>query len=392
MSILDLFFNDHSLCLIATANFSVINAVFTVFPPMKTSIFVRMVAAFLLLFSASSLGAEQIYATNGTAITRFNTNEPRIVATVPVTGMQSGETLVSIDLRPSTNELFGIGNMSLLYSINATTGVATQVGSGGAFTLNGTTFGMDFNPVADRIRVVSNAEQNMRLNPNIGTLAAMDTDLTPAGNTVEVAYENNFVGANLTTLYAIDSVTGQLEMIGGTNGTPSANAGAVTAIGSLGLGTNLNGNIGFDITGVRNKAFATITVDGQSRLYSINLITGGATNLGVIGSGTTSYLGMTAGPALPLPADKAPKVRISGKSDRKTTQTSIKLSGTSSDDFAVTKVEYRIGSGKFLKAKGTTTWSVTIKLTKAVTRVYVRATDDIKQVSAVASVIIRKGH
>jgi hypothetical protein len=91
-------------------------------------------------------------------------------------------------------------------------------------------------------------------------------------------------------------------MIGGVNGVPSPNGGAITTVGSLGLGTNLNENIGFDISGLSGVAFASITTGGLSRLYTINLATGAATLAGTIGTGSTSFSGITAATAVPEPS------------------------------------------------------------------------------------------
>ena len=85
----------------------------------------------------------------------------------------------------------------------------------------------------------------------------------------------------------------------------SPNGGLVTLVGSLGLGTNLNANIGFDISGLTGIAYATITTGAAapvSSLYTINLSTGVATSLGTIGTGTTSYSGLTAATAVPEPS------------------------------------------------------------------------------------------
>ena len=40
--------------------------------------------------------------------------------------------------------------------------------------LDGTEFGVDFNPQVDRLRVVSNSGQNLRLHPDTGAVAAVD--------------------------------------------------------------------------------------------------------------------------------------------------------------------------------------------------------------------------
>jgi hypothetical protein len=264
---------------------------------MKAHLRPLLLSALLICFAAIPARAELMYATNGSTIVRFDTLSLGTTTTVAFSGLQVGETIVGFDIRPANGLLYGVGSSNRLYIINPTTGATTQVGTAGMFSLNGTAFGTDFNPLVDRIRQVSNTEQNIRLNPNDGTLTATDTALNPAGNVVAVAYSNNFVGAGSTTLYAIDSASGTLGIITNPNG-----GGPITTVGSLGLGTNLNENIGFDISGVSGIGFASITTGGISRLYSINLTTGAATLMGAIGSGTTPYLGLTAATAVPEPS------------------------------------------------------------------------------------------
>jgi Domain of unknown function (DUF4394) len=107
-------------------------------------------------------------ATNGANLTRFDSGALGTTTTVAVTGLQGGETLVGIDYRPADGQIYGIGSTSRIYQLNILTGAATQVGTAGRFTLNGTAWGTDVNPLTDRIRSVSNAEQNLRLNPPMG--------------------------------------------------------------------------------------------------------------------------------------------------------------------------------------------------------------------------------
>jgi hypothetical protein len=258
----------------------------------------RLVLAILACLGAtvftSSAEAIPVVATNGTSLSRFDTGALGTVTSVPVTGLQGGETLVGIDYRPADAQIYGIGSTSRIYRLNILTGAATQIGMAGQFTLNGTAFGTDVNPLADRMRLVSNTEQNLRLNPADGTLTQTDTALNPAGNVVAAAYSNNFAGASATTLYDIDSAAGTLL----TQNPP--NNGTLVTVGSLGLGTNLNEAIGFDIAGENGIAYATITTGGISRLYTVNLATGAVTlsssNGGAIGTGTTPFLGVTATP------------------------------------------------------------------------------------------------
>src|SRR5688572_3482550 len=66
------------------------------------------------------------YALAGSNLLTFDTATPgTIAASVPVTGLQSGESLLGIDSRPTTGELFGLGSADRLYTINPATGTAT---------------------------------------------------------------------------------------------------------------------------------------------------------------------------------------------------------------------------------------------------------------------------
>jgi len=217
----------------------------------------------------------------------FNLGSQSTAAPLAITGLQAGENILGIDFRPATGQLFALGSSSRLYTINLATGAATQVGSAGAFTLSGTNFGFDFNPAVDRIRVVSDTGQNLRLNPKDGTLAGTDTVLSPATTGITAsAYTNNFAGTATTTLYVIDTTNDTLFIQGGINGTPSPNGGVLTAVGPLGVdATAVNG---FDI-GSNGIAYAALTGavgTGTSSLYTINLATGAATVIpGLIGNG-----------------------------------------------------------------------------------------------------------
>jgi hypothetical protein len=256
-----------------------------------------------ILLTCTRAHAELLYATSGNDLARFDSGATGVVTSVPVTGLQAGESLVGVDVRPANQLLYGIGSSSRLYTINPLTGAATPVGAAGAFTLNGTSFGIDFNPVVDRLRVVGNTGQNLRLNPDTGALAATDTAINPGGVVAAgLAYSSNGVGATTTTLYLVDSAGGTLSTLGGVGGSPSPNGGTVTPVGSLGLGTSIDPRVGFDITGASDTAYASILTGGTDKLYRINLSTGAATLVGTIGTGTTVYSGLTAAAAVPEPA------------------------------------------------------------------------------------------
>jgi hypothetical protein len=179
-----------------------------------------------------------------------------------------GESILGIDMRPATGQLFALGSTSRLYTVNTASGAATIVGAG-PFTpaLIGTSFGFDFNPTVDRIRVVSNTGQNLRLNPITGTVAATDMNLNPGMPAVDaVAYTNNFPGATTTVLYDIDDASNNLSMQN------PPNNGELVAVGPLGV--NIGAANGFDIGGASGNGYAIFSSGGSTKLYAVNLITG----------------------------------------------------------------------------------------------------------------------
>lgn len=227
--------------------------------------------------------------TTANDLIQFNSRRPGVILrSVAITGLQGGENVVGIDVRPATGQLFALGSTSRIYRIDPFTGTATQIGAAGAFTLSGTNFGFDFNPVVDRIRVASDTDQNLRLNPNDGTLTATDGTLAYAAgdpnagqnpNVVGSGYTNSFGGTGSTTLYDIDS---NLDILVTQN---PPNNGTLNTVGSLGV--NITAEAGFDIASSNNTALAAFQVTGSttSALYTVSLTTGTASVLGPIGGG-----------------------------------------------------------------------------------------------------------
>lgn len=246
--------------------------------------------------SKGRVGRETVFAlTTTNRLVSFNSSTPgTIINTVSITGLQAGESLVGIDFRPATRVLFAVSNMGRIYTINTSTGLATQVGMQ-PVNLTGANFGLDFNPSPDRIRIVSNTGQDLRLNPNDGTIAGTDTPLAYAmgdpnngrtPNAFASAYTNNFagVGATATTLYNIDADLDVLVTQGSLNSAPiSPNSGQLFTVGALGI--NVTNVGGMDISDVNGTAFAAFTLNGEmmSKLYNINLATGATTLVGNIG-------------------------------------------------------------------------------------------------------------
>jgi hypothetical protein len=190
--------------------------------------------------------------------------------------------LRGIDFRPATGDLYGVGSDSVVYRVNPRTGIA--VAEGPAFTpaLSGNSFGVDFNPTVDKIRVVSDAGQNLRLNVDEGTVLSQDQNINPGmPQVVGSAYTNSSFTATkpaATTLYAVDAASDRLFVQN------PPNNGTLTMGQRLGI--DVGPNAGFDIAGADNVGFLTNAASRRgTTLYTVDLQTGKTRSLGRVGGG-----------------------------------------------------------------------------------------------------------
>lgn len=212
--------------------------------------------------------------TSNNELVSFNANNPKNFSSkVSVTGVVSGEKLMSIDFRPATGELYALSNASKLYIINTSSASARVVGST-AFSpaLAGTIASIDFNPTVDRIRLVSNTGQNLRLQPETGAVAATDMNINGGGtpSVAGIAYTNSKSGASSTVLYDIDMASGKLFK------QDPPNNGTLVEVGSL--GTTFTGQAAFDIKYDNSTALLAV----NNNLHTIDLTNGKATNIGML--------------------------------------------------------------------------------------------------------------
>jgi hypothetical protein len=254
-------------------------------------------AALAGLLAANSAQAELIYALNesGTNIFQFDsTNTGKVITGKFLTGLAANEQLLTIDVRPGTGAIYGVGSFGNLYTVNAGTGALSLVAPITGGSVDGTNFGSDFNPLSsgfsasgDTLQFTSDSGVNWRINPITGVATVQSTLAFGAGDThaggnvnvVGLAYTNNFAGATSTQLFGLDSGFDALVSLA----TPSN--GSITTVGALGI--NVTDLAGFDISGSSGTAFAALqtTTSGISNLYTINLATGTATLVGQIGGG-----------------------------------------------------------------------------------------------------------
>ena len=282
---------------------------------------VAPVAALALLASVSvptivqgQAAPNMVAITANGQIVRFNGTAPGTIAsTTAITGLQGGETIVGADFRPANGRLYAVASTGRIYTVDPTSGAATQSGSA-ALSLTGAAFGVDFNPVPDRLRVVSDADQNLRINVDTvetttdGTLKYAPADANASANPMIVAagYTNSMAGATATTLFVIDSGLDTLAR------QDPPNEGVLNTIGKLGV--DVTEAAGFDIQADGNRAFAALTTAGGagSELYSIDLNSGTATRVGPIGSGL-QVRSLAAMPSMAPAAQPSPAAKPAGQ-------------------------------------------------------------------------------
>lgn len=255
--------------------------------------------------SEGPLRKETVFAVNDAAeLLKVNAGQPRrVLDRKPVLGLTPGDRLVGLDFRVARGVLYALSASGRLYTLDTGSGKLSPVGSGAPVSLAApgatpgsvATVGFNFNPAADRIRVVSDQGLNLRLHPDTGAVAA--TDPAPAysvgdvragqaARLVAAAYTYNKSNDKLTTNYAIDRAAGTLVLQGSKEGVQpvvSPNTGQLSTVGALGTGPVEAA--AFDISDLGNQALAALRQAGRTRLYTLDLGSGHATLLGTVADG-----------------------------------------------------------------------------------------------------------
>ncbi|MGH3915092.1 MAG: DUF4394 domain-containing protein [Pseudonocardiaceae bacterium] len=236
-------------------------------------------------------------------LVHFDTGRPGNAAgEVKVSGLTADTALIGIDYRVQNNLLYGVGNQGGIYTLDPNNGAAVKV-SQLSVALDGQFFGVDFNPPANRLRVISDTGQNLRHNiddnsPNaapapgntaedkrLTTPTSTDTTTVTSGVTAAGYTNNDLIPTTATTLFDINTTNDTLVLQSPANAGTLAPSGQLTVDAGTDAGLDIYSVLDESGTTVDNRAFATLQAGGRYALYDVNLLTGKATSCGEFHSG-----------------------------------------------------------------------------------------------------------
>jgi hypothetical protein len=198
----------------------------------------------------------------------------KVQRTVKVTG--AGK-LVGIDVRPADGMLYGVAEDGAVVTIDVQSGKATAKSKLETMLAPGTMATVDFNPVADRLRIIGSDGTNLRANVDDGKVTKdgaikfAESDAMK-GKTAKVtagAYTNSVKGAKETVLFDIDASGALVRQA-------PPNDGVINTIGQLGMPAE---RVAFDIVADASGGNTAYLMAGPT-LYKVDLASGKATEAG----------------------------------------------------------------------------------------------------------------
>ncbi len=251
---------------------------------MRSTTLAKSIAATLVAGAVSIAGAQSASAAtlaglkDGKSIVWIDTDQKKVTGSV---ALADNATLVGIDVRPADGKLYGVTPDGVIVTIDAKTGKWEKKSQLSEKLPAGATISVDFNPVADRMRILTSTGMSLRVNVDDGKAtvdgalkyAETDANKGKAPKVTAAGYSNSFAGTKETALYDIDAATGMLLK------QAPPNDGIVSSIGML--GAKVDGPIAFDIWS-DGKGMNVGWLLAGGNLHSVDLANGVAKSAGAV--------------------------------------------------------------------------------------------------------------
>jgi hypothetical protein len=221
--------------------------------------------------------APAIGLVGGTTLVMFDTETRAVSGTMDVTGVDG---LAGIDVRPADKLLYGVTLAGEVVTIDTASGAATMKSTLSEMLPSFEGAIVDFNPMADRLRLMATDGTNHRVNVDDGMVTVDGSLAYEAGDMhegetpaiVAAAYINSIGKPEATAMYDIDAtIAALIQQV-------SPNDGTLGAIGELGVEGS---SYAFDIAAteaLENTAYLVV----DNVLHTVDLESGAATEVGAI--------------------------------------------------------------------------------------------------------------
>lgn len=246
-----------------------------------TNKFARLGSASLLALSIGIASAEAATLVGLTADNKLVKIDTATMAASAPMAISGADKIVGIDQRPADGKLWGLTAGGQLVVIDHMSGAATA----GSMLSEKVTLGprpvVDFNPVADRLRVIGADGVSLRINVDTGATTVdkpLNYDAADASNgkkpaVAAGAYTNSMKGAKGTELFHVDGSNGALALQNPPNDGVLKTRGMVGVTGPA--------DVVMDIANEGEGKNTAYLIAGTA-LYTVDLASGKATQVGMI--------------------------------------------------------------------------------------------------------------
>lgn len=222
--------------------------------------------------SAATIAALQ----DGKSIVWIDTDKMKVTGSVK---LANGGSLIGFDVRPADGKLYGVSAEGAIVTVDPKTGKWEKKSQISEKLEKGATFSVDFNPAADRLRILSSKGTSLRINVEDGkatvdgSLKYADADANKGKlpRVVAGAYSNSFAGTKETALYDIDAANKSYVR------QAPPNDGILNTLGKM----TIPAPVAFDIWS-DGKGANTGWVLAGGTLYTLDIATGATKAMGKV--------------------------------------------------------------------------------------------------------------